>query len=101
MKYIVELEVDEQKATPEEISKIFETIDALYEEEGIPCHLKTNTARVFLKEREDQYTFAKVWKPLYEIYDNPKIYRKLKRATWENGEEKGDLMKEFFCRRTS
>lgn len=96
MEYIVELEFDDQKATQEEMNEILAVTDGYFEDENIPCILKTNTARVYVKSREDQYSFAKVWVPLIMMRKENKVINKLKRATWENGMEKNDLMTDFF-----
>lgn len=93
--YKVEIKFDIHNLTMDDMDRICEQTDRIFEREDLNCADKKPGIRVYLDRGREQ-DYGRFWAAIFELKNSVWITRHLKECFWYNGNERENLITDFM-----
>lgn len=93
--YKVEIKFDSDNLTPDDMDRICEQTDRIFEREDLDCANREPGRRVYL-DRGRKQDYGRFWAAIFALKNAVGISNHLQECFWYNGEERENLITEFM-----
>lgn len=93
--YKVEIKFDSHSLTPDDMDRICEQTDQIFEEEDLACADRGPGKRVYL-DRGRKQDYGRFWAAIFALKRSADISNHLQECFWYNGNEKENLITDFM-----